>query len=114
MSDNNVNRRDFLRIAALGAATLAGSRALKKAKASSGGEKGPHQWTMVIDQSKCEGCDYCTLARRAHNDISPEIAWEALTMVIMSSICDTVSDEEVEFVMALLWLKSAALFLSHG
>jgi len=30
---------------------------------------------MVIDQSKCEGCGYCTLACRAHNDISPDISW---------------------------------------
>ena len=30
---------------------------------------------MVIDQSKCIGCGYCTLACQAHNDINPEIQW---------------------------------------
>ena len=30
---------------------------------------------MVIDQSKCTGCGHCTLACRAHNDVSPDISW---------------------------------------
>ena len=30
---------------------------------------------MVIDQSKCIGCGYCTLACQAHNDVNPEIQW---------------------------------------
>ena len=75
MTDSKMNRRDFLKIAAVGAATIAGTRAMGKAEASSGGEKGPHQWAMVIDQAKCEGCGYCTLACRAHNDVSPDITW---------------------------------------
>ena len=75
MTENKFNRRDFLKVAAIGAATITGTRALSRAEASSGGEKGPHQWAMVIDQSKCEGCGYCTLACRAHNDVSPEISW---------------------------------------
>jgi Fe-S-cluster-containing dehydrogenase component len=29
----------------------------------------------VIDQAKCTGCGYCTLACRANNDVSPEISW---------------------------------------
>jgi len=75
MTEKIMNRRDFLKIAALGAVTVAGTRAMARAEASSGGEKGPHQWAMVIDQSKCEGCGYCTLACRARNDISPDISW---------------------------------------
>ena len=59
MTDTKVNRRDFLKIAAVGAATIAGTRAMGKAEASSGGEKGPHQWAMVIDQAKCKGCGIC-------------------------------------------------------
>jgi phenylacetyl-CoA:acceptor oxidoreductase subunit 1 len=78
MTENKFNRRDFLKVAAIGAATIAGTRALSRAEASSGGEKGPHQWAMVIDQSKCEGCGYCTLACRAHNDVSPEISWNVV------------------------------------
>jgi Fe-S-cluster-containing dehydrogenase component len=78
MTDNKLQRRDFLKIAALGVATVAGVRAMGKAEASSGGEKGPHQWAMVIDQAKCEGCNYCTLACRAHNDINPDISWNVI------------------------------------
>ncbi|MCP4428368.1 MAG: 4Fe-4S dicluster domain-containing protein [Chloroflexi bacterium] len=33
---------------------------------------------MVIDQAKCTGCANCTLACQAHNDISPDIAWNRL------------------------------------
>ena len=78
MTDNKMHRRDFLKIAAVGVATVAGARAMGKAEASSGGEKGPHQWAMVIDQAKCQGCNYCTLACRARNDVSPEISWNVV------------------------------------
>jgi len=78
MTDTKINRRDFLKIAAIGAVTVAGARAMGKAEASSGGVKGPHQWAMVIDQAKCEGCNYCTLACRAHNDVSPDISWNVV------------------------------------
>lgn len=78
MTEKKVNRRDFLKIAAVGAATVAGTRAVSKAEASSGGEKGPHQWAMVIDQSKCEGCGYCDMACRARNDIAPDISWNEI------------------------------------
>jgi Fe-S-cluster-containing dehydrogenase component len=30
---------------------------------------------MVIDQQKCTGCGYCTLACRANNDVPPDISW---------------------------------------
>jgi len=30
---------------------------------------------MVIDQSKCTGCEYCSLACQAHNDVAPGISW---------------------------------------
>ncbi len=75
MTNTTVNRRDFLKVAAVGAAAIAGAQAIQGVEASSGGEKGAHQWAMVIDQSKCMGCGHCTLACRAHNDVSPEISW---------------------------------------
>jgi len=78
MSEKKVNRRDFLKIAAVGVAAAAGTRSLHRADASSGGEKGPHQWAMVIIQAKCAGCNYCTLACRAHNDVSPDISWNVV------------------------------------
>ena len=70
-----IKRRDFLKVAAVGAAAVAASRAIQKANASEGVESGPNQWVMVIDQSKCIGCGYCTLACQSHNDINPDIQW---------------------------------------
>jgi Fe-S-cluster-containing dehydrogenase component len=45
-----------------------------KVTSSSSGSS-PHQWAMVIDQALCTGCNRCTLACRAHNDVPPEISW---------------------------------------
>jgi Fe-S-cluster-containing dehydrogenase component len=74
MTENNFNRRDFLKLTAVGVAVAAGTRAIQNVEAS-GGSKGKHQWAMVIDQSKCTGCGYCTLACQAHNDVNPDIQW---------------------------------------
>jgi phenylacetyl-CoA:acceptor oxidoreductase subunit 1 len=74
MTENNFSRRDFLKLTAVGVAVAAGTRAIQNVDASSG-VKGKHQWAMVIDQSKCTGCGYCTLACQAHNDVSPDIQW---------------------------------------
>ncbi len=69
-----LGRRTFLKVAAAGTAAAIGFRKVRQTGASSG-EKGTHQWAMVIDQAKCTGCGYCTLACRAHNDVPPEISW---------------------------------------
>jgi len=79
MDNKNVNRRDFLKLAAIGVAVAAGTQALKPAEASSEAPKGERQWAMVIDQSRCVGCGYCTLACRAHNDVSPDVSWNEVT-----------------------------------
>jgi Fe-S-cluster-containing dehydrogenase component len=75
MSDQKLERRDFLKLAAVGVTVVAGLQVFRHVSASSGGESGPNQWAMVIDQAKCTGCGYCTLACQAHNDIAPEISW---------------------------------------
>ncbi len=75
MSKKTVNRREFLKLTAVGVAVAAGTRAITSTKASSEAPKGKRQWAMVIDQSKCTGCGYCTLACQAHNDVNPEIQW---------------------------------------
>jgi Fe-S-cluster-containing dehydrogenase component len=75
MTSQDSSRRDFLKLAAVGVAVAAGSRMIRPAQASESAPLGEHQWAMVIDQSRCTGCGYCTLACRAHNDVSPDISW---------------------------------------
>ena len=70
-----VGRRRFLTALALGGAALIGLRVRGATQASETGGTSLHKWVMVIDQSKCTGCGYCTLACQAHNDVPPEIQW---------------------------------------
>jgi Fe-S-cluster-containing dehydrogenase component len=76
MTENKLGRRDLLKVAGAGAAALAGLR-LASSMTSASGPQGssPHKWAMVIDQAKCTGCERCTLACRAHNDVPPDISW---------------------------------------
>jgi Fe-S-cluster-containing dehydrogenase component len=76
---SKLGRRDFLKIAAVGASAAAAAKALLPAEASDNSNTGPRRWAMVIDQSKCIGCGYCSLACEAHNDINPEIQWNRVT-----------------------------------
>ncbi len=76
-----MNRRDFLKLTALAAGTAAIGKVASPAAASENEASGPHQWVMVIDQSKCIGCGYCTLACQAHNDINPDIQWNRVQPV---------------------------------
>lgn len=38
-------------------------------------EKAKHHWAMVIDLSKCVGCDYCVYACQATNDTRDDMRW---------------------------------------
>jgi Fe-S-cluster-containing dehydrogenase component len=77
--NKKLNRRDFIKIAAAGLTVVAGSRIIRRVQATESSSHSDHQWVMVIDQSKCTGCDYCTLACRANNDIPPDISWNVVT-----------------------------------
>jgi Fe-S-cluster-containing dehydrogenase component len=72
-----LSRRTFLKAAAAASvATALGLQYSRWARASgSASGSSSHRWAMVIDQAKCTGCGYCTLACQAHNDVAPTIAW---------------------------------------
>jgi len=78
MAEKQMNRRDFLKVAATGAAVVAGAKIIKVVGASEGAAPSRRQWAMVIDQSKCVGCGFCVNACRAHNDIPPDITWNPI------------------------------------
>jgi Fe-S-cluster-containing dehydrogenase component len=79
MNSTRVNRRGFIKLAAAGIAVATGAKVMQQVQAGETIPPDGRQWAMVIDQSKCTGCDYCTLACRAHNDIPPEISWNVVT-----------------------------------
>lgn len=92
MDENRFNRRSFIKLSAVGLAaatvgvgvawTREGEKEQKEAHASSeAATEGVHRWAMVIDQSKCMGCEQCVLACKAHNDIAPDVAWSRLQEV---------------------------------
>jgi Fe-S-cluster-containing dehydrogenase component len=79
MTAIKITRRDFIKLTVAGVSILAGSQIIRRAQAIETYASNGRQWAMVIDQSKCTGCGYCTLACRAHNDIPPEISWNVVT-----------------------------------
>ncbi|HEX6384471.1 MAG TPA: 4Fe-4S dicluster domain-containing protein [Anaerolineae bacterium] len=83
MSKQFLGRREFIKLAAAGAATAAVNLSMKRKERSSGDSEvdGSHRWAMVIDQSKCIGCGDCTLACRANNDVPPDISWNRMIEV---------------------------------
>ena len=76
--NNKIQRRDFLKLATVGAAVMATPVVFRKVTGSEEHESSPHKWAMIIDQEKCTGCENCLLACRAHNDVSPDISWNGI------------------------------------
>lgn len=80
MSDTenpSLERRGFLQVAAASTATalviILNRNRIGQASGPAG--EGEYSWAMVIDQTKCTGCGYCTKACQAHNDVPPGIEW---------------------------------------
>ncbi len=85
-TSTDVNRRDFLTL--LGAAGFTASVALaisspliagSRAKANEQ-ELAKYHWGMVIDLSKCIGCQYCVYACQAVNDVTDDMRWNVYLM----------------------------------
>jgi len=93
MVDKQLDRRTFMKFGLAGLATAAVGAAFTSRKAevalNEPEEQSPHSWAMVIDQSKCVGCEQCVLACQANNDVSPEITWNRVRQV------ESIGDEEV-------------------
>lgn len=82
MNTQPVERRNFLKMLVAGLAALVGLRIKSQpVRASEPVGASPHRWAMVIDQSKCVGCGYCTEACRANNDVPPTMAWNKVISV---------------------------------
>lgn len=75
MEKERFGRRGFLKTLGAAAAAIGAVKLAKRASAAGPEGQSPHSWAMVIDQAKCNGCGYCTLACRAHNDVPPQISW---------------------------------------
>jgi len=86
--EGRITRRAFLGLlAAAGLAPLAerlrrtlpaglsSASAGQLRETSPGGGDSAHRWAMVIDQGACIGCNYCTYACLAVNDVRPEVPW---------------------------------------
>ena len=90
MTDENKNtnktglpRKGFLAVAGSATGALIMLQASKPTKASrnpSGSEPGAHKWGMVIDINLCIGCNYCTYACQAVNDLPVEMKYNKVTL----------------------------------
>ena len=82
--EQKIARRDLLKVggALLGAAGLAqffSLSSLAVRNKSEGPESGGPKWGMLIDINKCIGCNYCTYACQAVNNLADDMLYNVVT-----------------------------------
>ncbi len=92
MSESTLSRRDFIKYASLVGGGLLVIKLARDGRISSleprnatasdpvSEAQSKHHWVMVIDQSKCIGCNYCTYACKATNDIPGKAQWNTVSV----------------------------------
>ena len=92
MSELKINRRDFLKYAGLTGGGILVAKLFASGRVSpldavdavasdaASAAQSKHRWAMVIDLGKCIGCNYCTYACKAVNDIPGEAQWNTVSV----------------------------------
>ena len=81
-SDDTVSRRDLLKMAgtAIGVAATLSIANIPASSPHSHSEGGIHSWGMLIDIDLCIGCNYCTYACQAVNNLVDEMIYNVVTV----------------------------------
>jgi Fe-S-cluster-containing dehydrogenase component len=83
-NEKNMSRREFLAVAGVTATALAAGPMLtlpaKNQPESSHGSGGEHKWGMLVDINLCIGCNYCTYACQAVNDLPGDMQYNVVTV----------------------------------
>lgn len=69
LEKKNLSRKDFLKLSAAGVAALAVSNIPKPVLAATAKNKPKHRYTMVIDLSRCIGCESCTVSCKVEHNV---------------------------------------------
>jgi Fe-S-cluster-containing dehydrogenase component len=92
MSQSTLSRRDFLKYASLAGGGLIAMKLAREGRISplepmnatasdpASEAQSKYHWVMVIDQAKCVGCNYCTYACKAANDIPGDAQWNTVSV----------------------------------